>query len=124
MRFHFPDVTPAQMAVVPERVLWVLCEVIEPPTTDGDADGAKAWADELGRPHRDYDLPAFIHPDWTAWCQNGMNDRGNDRPAYIDSKGNQEWSRHGKLHRDNGQPAVIEADGTETFWLYGARVKM
>ena len=30
--FHFPDVTPEQMVVVPEPTLWELTAIIQPPT--------------------------------------------------------------------------------------------
>ena len=124
--FHFPDMTPEQMADVPEAVLWTLCEVVDPPGPDVARHGDKVWQNAMGEAHRDYDLPAGFRNYNIAgygrveWRQYGLWHRDHDGPAIIHEDGKQEWYQFGRLHREGG-PAIIWPDGRAEVWLNGLR---
>ena len=118
--FHFPRLSPEQMAQVPERVLWDLCEVVDPPKLHPD--GSRAWFTEVnGRRqfHRDYDLPAHFtsrgDANWYAWDR---PHRGGDRPAKVYVDGTQEWWFDGERHRDGDQPALTSPTGRRVWYQH------
>jgi antitoxin component YwqK of YwqJK toxin-antitoxin module len=75
-----------------------------------------------GKLHRDGDLPAIIYPDGTmGYYKNDKCHRDGDFPAVICSDGTTEYYKNGQLHRDDDLPAVILPDGTMEYYVNGER---
>jgi hypothetical protein len=87
-------------------------------------DGTQEWWKD-GKQHRDFDLAALIQPASSGvlgrqeWYQNGLLDRGCNRPARIYSNNDRYWFKDGVRHRDNGEPAVILYNGSMSYYNHG-----
>jgi hypothetical protein len=81
LKFHFPDVTPAEMHYVPMKQLLQLTDIADPPLW-GDA-SKRIWLDADGMLHRDYGLPALVYYWGTAiWYIHGRNQKKRLTRAY------------------------------------------
>jgi len=78
-----------------------LCRIIKrwnDESTKREHGNKNCWLDEMGKFHRDDDLPADI---WSCGCRT--------------------WYMHGERHRENG-PAVIKCHRSEQWWYHGKYV--
>ena len=120
LKFHLPDLSPAEASALPMHVLYPLLEVIDPPTYDEY--GSKAWLNAEGLSDRAYDLPAEIRTGHNAcfgWWLDGRQHREHGRPASVYPNGIMAWFEHDKRHRIDG-PAVIKPEAGETeYWQHG-----
>ena len=89
--------------------------------TEKYIDGKIAWFKNSDL-HRDGDLPAVIHADYSlAWFKNGELHRDKDKPAYIGISGHLVWLKNDKQHRTTG-PAVIHPNNKKEYWINGVDV--
>ena len=122
--FHLTDMTAEAADALPERLLWPLLEVLDPPTFIAPTGAVRYWRDAEYRYHRDYDLPAEINSSGAVlYYQHGIVHRGGDRPAVIGYEGTQEWYRQGKKHRGFGRPASISPNGYMEWWEEGCFIR-
>lgn len=75
--------------------------------------------DSKGRPHSFNDEPAVTDNTTQRWYFHGKLNRGNDKPAVIESKFNlQRWVILENSHRINGPASVILKQETKSWALY------
>jgi hypothetical protein len=120
---HLPLDTVEEAEQLPYFALLPLVEAFDPPSRVYP-DGEKAWDDEDQLHHRDYGLPAVVHPDGTLmWYQHGSKHRDQDKPAVIYPNGHLHWYQHNVRHRDGDKPAVVQGKGVYYWFLEGVMYK-
>ena len=104
-RFHLQDVTVEEAEAIPMNLLHPLLEAWQPHThTNGEI---RMWWN-LGRLHRDYDLPAVIYDDGTlAWYNRNQVHRAGGKPAVILPNGEREWWVRGRLVSSDNTDLLI-----------------
>lgn len=83
--------------------------------------GNTCWYDDNRALHRDYDLPAQIHPGsgFQSWWRHGKRHRVNG-PAIITISGEQHWLQNGVLHRTDGPAIIYGSQVPDTYDYYEA----
>lgn len=86
--------------------------------------GLREWFDDIGRRHRDDNLPAREWPDGRQefWL-NGTLHRDGNLPAIDWGNGARYYYVNGKLHRDHG-PAIIYSNGSKFYYENGEQYFM
>lgn len=74
---------------------------------------------QMGKLHRENDLPAFQDLEKKMWYYHGDVNRENDFPAIVYTKGDQIWGINNYIHRENDLPAYIYENGKQEWYCEG-----